>query len=68
MKKYFPPLRLIRKDAELAPLRAMFKNEEFFIQNHNSTSDLLHFTKRPNEKQMILFEIWFSVNKANMFP
>jgi hypothetical protein len=64
---YFAPLRLIKKDADTKTLAAFLKDDQYGIQNHNSSSNLLIFKKKPSEKQQTLFTIWFSSNQADMF-
>lgn len=62
---YISRLWLIKKDANLKTL-AFLKDDQYRIQNHNSSANLLILDGKLNDNQKILFAIWSSLNCLNI--
>jgi len=60
------PLNMIRMDADLTPLDTLLDSRAWYVQPHNSYSNLLVIRKLPTGKQQMLLELYLDSIKINV--
>lgn len=56
------PVRLIKKDADLASLKNILEPDSWSVQNHSTVCDLLYMRVPPRGKKETMYYLWLANN------